>query len=247
LIFLSIGIPMNKISTIVTCLLICFFAAPAFCQDPDPCLKLKDTAASITQFTRESIFVSALNSIRRVAVDGNEHCVGFGRDAGNNIVFTITKGGATSGKVPAVPNAFADLHNHTNDLPPDAGDFFGLADLYATNSLYTRRFVLTRNGIQYALVITDSAALRAFLRRHPPQPPAYPGGPKGFTVSITDEGREMKYRYACTDEMVMAFILEKYAMGVSLFRQDSKGRYRKLITIITSKGGQKAFSMEICP
>ena len=62
-----------------------------------------------------------------------------------------------------------------------------------------------------------------------------------------DEAREMKYQDHCTDEMVMAFILEKYNAGVSLLKQDSNGNFNKIITIVSKDGSRLVFSAGSCP
>jgi hypothetical protein len=148
--------------------------------------------------------------------------------------------------VPTIANAFADLHNHPNNLPPDAGDFYGLVDINKNNTDYKTRFVLTSNGTLYALLVTDSASAFTFNAKHLRQPPAFAGGPPGFTVAITDEAREMKYKYHCTDEMVLAFILEKYNTGVSLLKQNPNGSFNKIITTVFKNGSKLIYSVGSC-
>jgi len=218
-------------------------------QPPDPCEEAKAGAAAATLFTKDSLYHTALANINNgFALDMNEHCISFGKDAANNIIASLTStGGATSGKVPAITNAFADLHNHPNNLPPDAGDFYGLINIHKNNPAYKTRFVVTLNGTVYALLVTDILTALAFIEKNPPQPPAFAGGPPGFPVAITDEMREMKYQYHCTDEMVLAFILEKYHTGVSLLKQDSNGTFNKLITTVLKNSSGLVFSVGSCP
>jgi hypothetical protein len=209
-------------------------------QQPDPCEEAKAGAAAATLFAKDSVFILSLTNIKNAfATNRNEHCVSFGKDAAGKITASpVSGGGATSGKVPAIVNAFADLHNHPNNLPPDAGDFYGLISILKNNPHYKTRIVVTVNGTVYALLVTDIANTLAFIRKHPPQPPAFAGGPPGFPVAITDEAREMKYNHNCTDEMVLALILEKYNTGVSLLKQQSDGGFKKLVTtVIKNKKG----------
>ena len=215
---------------------------------PDPCEAARAGAAVATLTAKDSSFLHAVTQIKNAyQASGNEHCISFGKDAGGNIIASpLSNGSATSGKVPAMPNAFADLHNHPNNLPPDAGDFYGLAQMNMINPGYSTRFALTKDGSLYALLVTDAEALQTFIAKHPPQPPAFKGGPKGFAVAITDEAREMKYNYHCTDEMVLAFILEKYNTGVCLLKQNSTGALNKIITTVTKNGDQLLYSVFNC-
>ncbi len=96
-----------------------------FPQKPDPCEEAKEGAAAATLFARDSLFKAALADIKTAFVsDQYEHCISFGKDVAGNIISSpVSGGGAISGKVPTITNAFADLHNHPNNIPPDAGDF----------------------------------------------------------------------------------------------------------------------------
>lgn len=218
-------------------------------QKPDPCEEAKPGTAAATLFAKDSVFILSLTNIKNAfATNRNEHCVSFGKDASGNIIASpVSGGGATSGKVPAITNAFADLHNHPNNLPPDAGDFYGLTNIHKNNPDYKTRFVVTVNGTVYALLVTELANTLAFIQKHPPQPPAFAGGPPGFPVAITDEARELKYKYNCTDEMVLAFILEKYNTGVSLLKQNSNGAFNKLITTVAKNRKGLVYSVGNCP
>lgn len=217
-------------------------------QLPDPCEAARAGAACATLTAKDSSFLTALTNIKNAYLaNGNEHCISFGKDAGGHIIASpVSNGNATSSKVPAMPNAFADLHNHPNNIPPDAGDFYGLANLNKTNPNYTTRFAVTPDGTLYALLVTDPAALQTFIIKYPPQPPAFKDGPKGFAVAITDEAREMKYRHHCSDEMVLAFILEKYNTGVCLLKQNSQGVFNKIITSVTMNGKELQYSAATC-
>lgn len=217
-------------------------------QKTDPCEEAKTGAVAATLFAKDSLYHVALANIKNAfALDRNEHCISFGKDAANNMIASpVSNGGATSGKVPAIVNAFADLHNHPNNLPPDAGDFYGLINIHKNNPAYKTRLVVTLNGTVYALLVTDIATALAFIEKNPPQPPAFPGGPPGFSVAIVDEMREMKYQYHCTDEMVLAFILEKYNTGVSLLKQSGDGTFNKLITSVSKDGNRQVFSSRSC-
>lgn len=215
---------------------------------PDPCEAARAGAAAATLTAKDSSFLHAVTQVKNAyQANGNEHCISFGKDKDGHIIASpLSNGSATSGKVPAMPNAFADLHNHPNNLPPDAGDFYGLAQLHKINPNYLTRFALTTDGSLYALQVTDAGALQTFIAKYPPQPPAFTGGPKGFAVAITDEAREMKYNRHCTDEMVLAFILEKYNAGVCLLKQNDEGALNTIITKVTQRGDQLLYSVFNC-
>jgi hypothetical protein len=224
------------------------FAGMPISQSPDPCEEAKSGASAATLFAKDSLFHLAVTNIKNAyTLDMKEHCISFGKDAAGNIVASpLLNGSATSGKVPAITNAFADLHNHPNNLPPDAGDFYGLLNIHKNNPAYKTRLVITAAGTVYALLITDIATALEFMDKYPSQPPAFVGGPPGFSVAITDEAREMKYKYHCTDEMVLAFILQKYNTGVSLLKQNSNGVFNKVITTVVKNGSELVFSVGSC-
>jgi hypothetical protein len=218
-------------------------------QKPDPCEEAKNGAATATMFVRDSLYNAALANIKTAfALDKHEHCISFGKDdAGNIISSTLSGGGAISSKVPTITNAFADLHNHPNNIPPDAGDYYGLININKNNAGYKTRFVVTPGGTVYALLVTNIAAALAFTAKYPNQPPAFVGGPPGFPVAIVDESREMKYQHNCTDEMVLAFILEKYNTGVSLLKQHGDGGFKKIITTVTKNSSGLVYNVGDCP
>ncbi len=237
---------INLFSFLFTVIISLLFCSEAFPQKPDRCENIKHAAAAVTLFTKDSLYKLALSEINKVSFDKNEHCISFGKDtAGNMISSAMLGGGATSGKVPAIANAFADLHNHPNNLPPDAGDLYGLINMNKKNPGYKTRFVVTVNGTMYALLVTDTAAAFAFTRKYPPQPPA--GGQPAFPVELVDESREMKYKYDCTDEMVLAFILEKYDTGLSLLKQVSNGIFSKIFTTVSNENGRIVYKAGACP
>lgn len=227
---------------------IIFWGTVPSSQKPDPCEAARAGVAAAGLFAGDSLFNAALINVKHAfALDKDEHCVSFGKDvAGNTIASALLKGAATSGKVPAIASPFADLHNHPNNLPPDAGDFYGLTDMNKNNHNYKTRFVITANGMLYALLVTDTAAVLVFTEKHLRQPPAFTGGPPGFPVDITDEAREMKYRDNCTDEMVLAFILEKYNTGVALLKQNSEGAFKQIITTVTKQHGRLVYRAGGC-
>lgn len=215
----------------------------------DPCEDAKAGADWATGFAKDAVFNAALKNITQAfQSDIKEHAVTFGKDANNNIFSSgIANGSATGATIPNITNAFADLHNHPSNMPPDAGDFYGLIDINRNNNGYDSRFVVTPTGTVYALLVIYPAEATAFNIKYPRQVPAFPGGPPGFPVAIVDEFREIKYRFNSNDEMAMAYILEKYQAGVSLLKQDSNGVFKKLRTVVSVEDGQLIFRADNCP
>lgn len=239
---------MNFSSVLFNLFISLFSGTMSLSQNPDPCEEAKTGAAAATIFAKDSLYQVALADIKTAFVlDKHEHCISFGKDvAGNIIASALSGGGAISGKVPAVANAFADLHNHPNNIPPDAGDLYGLININKNDPGYKTRFVVTPGGTMYALLVTDIAAALTFTTKYPNQPPAFIGGPPGFPVAIVDESREMKYQHNCTDEMVLAFILEKYNTGVALLKQHSDGVFKKIITTVLKKENGLVYNVGSC-
>lgn len=198
-------------------------------------------------FSEKPLFEHALYSIMTAfAADNKEHAMSFGRDTSGRIICAaMTNGEYMSGPVPKITGAFADLHNHPKNIPPDAGDLYGLIDLNKNSGMYAARFVVTANGTLYCLLVTDTAEAAAFNSNYPRQAPAIRNGSPAFPSNIVDEFREMKYGHHCTDEMAMSFILEKYRAGVVLLKQN----YGLLTVLRTTISGDKdhlAFTAGTC-
>lgn len=222
-----------------------FMPAP---QSPDPCADNHVNSKETSVFVKDSIFLLAVSNLTALCkTSANEFCISFGKDTSGAIIASpALKGGSSSGTVPAIAGAFADLHNHQNNLPPDAGDLFSLLYQNKKDPSYKTRFVVTSNGTLYALLVNNMTEALSFIQKHPPQPPAYAGGPFGFTAAITDEGRQMKYLHNCSDEMVLAFILEKYKTGLSLLKQMPGGNFAKLITVLNGEKKENSYSLVLC-
>lgn len=217
-------------------------------QPQDPCEEARAGIHIASVFAQQIHFTKALNNINfAFKQDQKEHGISFGKDSsGKTLVSAILTGGSISGSVPAIANAFADLHNHPNNSPPDAGDFYGLISINKNNPLYTTRYVVAANGIVYALLITNITDALKFTRQFPNQAPAFLGGPPGFPEAIVDETRVLKYQYHCSEEMATAFILEKYNTGVSLLKQQRNGHFIKIITYETNHESGPVFSPGSC-
>jgi hypothetical protein len=215
----------------------------------DPCEEAKAGIDAANALSKTIKFDSALHSIQKAfSADEKEHVVAFGRDNDNNIITSpLKEGKQNTGIVPKVPNAFADLHNHPGNHPPDAGDLYGLLDINKKQSNYDMRFIITQNKTLYALVVTNPAAADSFNVKFPRDLTGCENCSPKFPESIVDEFREMKYGYGCTDEMALAFILEKYNAGISLLKRDSHGNFNKLRTSVTGSETNLIFVPSNCP
>lgn len=172
----------------------------------------------VSNFVKDSVFINSVQRIKNVAgLNPVEYCIAFGKDSSSGYITSIiTEGNYSSGSVPALAGAFTDLHNHINDLPPDAGDLYGLLSICKRNPRYNTRFVITANGILYALVIVNREAAISFIERFPAQKPVSPGLQPAFPEKIVDEFRKQKYLDLKTDDQAFNYILKKYNTGVLL-------------------------------
>jgi len=197
---------------------------------PDPCAEAQTGSTNAKNFSQNGKFITVKGSIISAASDGKEHGVTFGKDANGNITNSnISTGSAISGTVPNWQNAFADLHNHLDPSPPSNGDIYGFIDRVNSNNNFETRYILTSSGTMYALVITDLNKANVFNSNFPRVP--NPGFSPDFPEHIVDEINEMKGLYGATEEMALAFIMEKYDMGVALLKQDSDGNFKRLNTV----------------
>lgn len=102
------------------------------------------------------------------------------------------------------------------------------------------------NGTVYALVLTNLQAADSFKIKYA-KDPGIDGKSPDFPEDLKNEFNEMKGFYYATDEMAMAFILQKYNAGVALLKQDSDGNFKALNTKqITDNNGDKAFEANNC-
>lgn len=214
----------------------------------DPCEEARASAEAATVLSKTNAFGAALTEIQTAFLNvRKEHAVAFGKDSGNNVIISnVNAGGQNNGKVPRISNAFADLHNHPGNHPPDAGDLYGLIDICRKQNDYNTRFIVTQNKVIYALVVINTAAADSFNVKYPRDLSGCSGCSPKFPEAIVDEFREMKYAHGCTDEMALAFILEKYHTGVSLLKLNSNGIFNKLRTSLSRNGTNLYFTPNNC-
>lgn len=214
----------------------------------DPCAEQTSVEMIVNRFSKAAIFQSTLQALMlKVGSDPTtEYITAFGKAAGGDTIASAIVGGNTSnGYVPTVENAFADLHTHPRSTPPSSGDLYGLLQKFNSGKDYDMRFVVTAQGAIYALVVGDSAQARVFSQRYPYQ--QTPGYSPLFPDNLLQEYREYLYRHGAPEELVMAFILEKYKTGVVLLRQVSSGKFAVINVKVKRVGEELVFALRNCP
>jgi hypothetical protein len=233
----------------VTIILACNHADSAHkdSKSQDPCTEAQEAVNNATGFSQSNIYSTAKANIQvAFSKDSLEHAISFGKDAnGNNIISPISTGSGHSSELGTVTNMFADIHNHPKGTPPSSGDLYGFISKAAENTLYETRYIVTTSGSVYALVIIDLKIARDFVTKYPKV--SNPGYQPAFPDSLVDEFNKLKAFHAATDEMAMAFILEKYNAGVALLKQDEKGNFMRINTKeATDPNGLKIYVAENC-
>lgn len=215
--------------------------------ETDPCAEIQSRANKATVFSQSNIYSTAKANIQAAfKKDGLEHAVSFGEDAnGNEIISAMSTGTGHSSGIGSVTNMFADLHNHPKGTPPSSGDLYGFINKTSESGLYETRYIVTTGGSVYAFVIIDLQVAQDFVTKYPKV--SNPGYQPGFPDSLVDEFNRVKAVYATSDEMAMAFILEKYNAGVALLKQDDNGIFRRLNTKeVTDSNGLKKYVANNC-
>jgi hypothetical protein len=159
-----------------------------------PCDLTQSAPDKAIRFAGTAEFTKALSLLlENVAVAPlQEHIVAFGEDSSGQVLRSaVSTGSLSSGLVPEVTKAFADLHNHPKNTPPSSGDLYGLLEKVRRSSNYNSRYVITSSGRLYVLVVTDTIAAAAFLRTYPPQ--KLKGFSPLFPDDLLNEFREIKF------------------------------------------------------
>ena len=209
-------------------------------------------AYRVSNLCLSSIYGDAKTSIL-AANQTVENSVTFGTSAsGNYTASTITSCNSPSTCTvnTSWPGAFADLHNHPNNLPPSPGDLYGLITINNHYVNYNTRIVLTQDGSVYALVLLNLAEANSFIVNYPSEDFGF--GPD-FPNEIFNKFQSVKMAFMLqgfsniiSEERAMAFVLTKFNTGFALLKQDSFGNFKRLITIENTYHGQTFFSANNC-
>ncbi|MCF3111881.1 hypothetical protein LL912_24040 [Niabella sp. CC-SYL272] len=217
------------------------------------CADAKTAAEKATLFSKQQPYRNALAAVIRAATDQKEHAVSFGCISTDSILYSaVSNGAVNTAIVPAIINRFADLHNHPENRPPSSGDLYQFIDqAIASNGEY-QKFVVLPNGTQYALVLVNIEAAKAFNTRFPrvrgirdnlAQMQYQPTFPK----SLVDEVNQLKGWNGATEEAAMTYLLQKYDAGVALLKKTTDGNFRKVYTVEQQqKDGTPTYTAYTC-
>jgi hypothetical protein len=217
------------------------------------CEAPRNGIAAANLLSGDSSFSIAKTSIQKAGADKHEHSITFGRDSNHNIsISPIINGDVSNGSVCSDwPGAFADIHNHTNDQPPSAGDLYYLVRLNNKNQLYNSRFVVTKEGAVYVLFVYDLKLANDFLTKHPvDQTPGFsPRFPEPMFEDVDKasayfEGKGIDRLTA--QERALALVLAKYKSGVILLKQVSIGNFLSVQTEEKDSGGRIVYVVHNC-
>lgn len=201
----------------------------------------------------DSSFSLAKTSIQKAGTDKHEHSITFGRDTNGKLsISPIINGDSSNGSVrPDWPGAFADIHNHTNDQPPSAGDLYYLVKLNNKNQLYNTRFVETLNGTIYALYVYDLKLANDFVTKYPLE--QTPGFSPRFPEPIFDDVDKVSTYFEgkgidrlTARERALALALAQYKSGVVLLKQISTGDFVSIQIQESTKGGMIFYVARNC-
>lgn len=222
----------------------------------DPCEKAKSGVAKANEIAKNQKFNNAKNNILKAYNDqktnngkGEENGVAFGSNTKNGAleateVQYIGENGGSLSNPYAYP--IADMHNHTGYTPPSAGDVYRLMKFHLQHDSFRTRYAVTPDGTMYALVVTDTEALKQFLQKYPPHQ-VDPNISPNFPKKILDEIVEIELK-TNSEAAALSYILEEYNAGISLAQTDSNGRIRKINTTKTSNAnGSVSYTNPLCP
>jgi hypothetical protein len=210
----------------------------------DPCT----TGDIVTSLSQSKVYLAALNNVKS-ANPTIEHSITLGRDASGNITQAPMNNG---GPVKVETNtswadAFGAIHNHPNNTTISAGDIYSAVTLNSNNSNFTTTFVYT-DGEIYAAVVTDLTAAQAFVAAYPADirtgyNPEFPDFIYNQLIDLRSKmGESISGR-----TMAMAFILDKFNVGITFLKQDSSGRFNPLqIKEIPRSNGTLAYILTPC-
>lgn len=221
-------------------------------NDGDPCAEAQLASNATTTLSQVPVYINAQNNIEQ-ANQNVENSITFGKNSNGE----ITASPMISCTDPSTctvnsnwPGAFADLHNHTNNLPPSPGDMYNLIGINNNHSAYNTRLVLTPNGSLYALVIIDLNKANSFISANPPVNNGF-GPDFSLTIylsfdQVVDQFRQQGLSPLISEERAMAYILDKYNTGIVLLKQDSNGNFKRLKTDEATVNGNTIYTAQNC-
>ncbi|WP_236900613.1 hypothetical protein [Elizabethkingia ursingii] len=208
----------------------------------DPCSKAKRASANAnTLWKNPAIREKALDKLDNLKTDRIEHAVGVGRDAnGNPTTSAITSGTSDQVNVESPPGDYvfnAHTHPELNDTPHSGPDLYNVLENILKSPSFVGSFVINSSGTTYGIFVNDRDAVIEFLRKYPRQDNL---GRKEFNTS-NDIGRDYNNirdsfssgrspsnglsEQTAGMEAALAYVMDKYNMGVSLLKADKNGNF----------------------
>ena len=213
----------------------------------DPCSKAKAPAEKATNDYKNP----AVQDAKKAVQDGyNSDPTGnkseyttMINEEGGKLEKGTTYGGYNSSNVQGgvISTTVADIHNHNDEFPPSPGDVYGVMKAFNYYQKFRTRYVYTQGGEEYAIVVTDPAALQNFYQTFPPN--VTQGETRiytNFPGNLFNEWAEIVQQYGNNllgNEIALAQILNKYNAGVAVTKKDkTTGDFKKLNVTENSDG-----------
>ena len=217
-------------------------------QDPhdppgDPCAEKRKRDSIAGALLEKNGIEESMDSLGSdVATNSNEKIFSFGRDANGNYRSTpIETGTDVSGLMAATDPEFTvwgGAHTHTSNgySAFSVGDLYALYDANQINPYFQYMIVLAYNNDKYSLTITDKDAFTAFVSSHSKQD-TYDADAVDW-VTNSDIGADFAYAYQNLREQhfspnkahegAMAYVMEKYNMGLGFSKADANGDFQQI-------------------
>ncbi|GAA4158333.1 hypothetical protein GCM10022217_19490 [Chryseobacterium ginsenosidimutans] len=223
-----------------------------FIDVTDPCNILKNDLLLAKQIINKTNIKAQNNAMTATIVnDDNEKGFSFGKDSnGVYQVSSVIELGVNGGSIPLTGLGFVaegDFHNHNGPTappcpsPPDMYDMF---TAHVALPSYFIRFVNGSDGSMYALTINSESNMDQFIQDHPKDtsvdlyhPTNNPNGNNFWkdNSDIHEDFMKVAQYFVNKDETQsnayaygMAYITQKYNMGMVISQKDSSGNFRPL-------------------
>ncbi|WP_264551734.1 hypothetical protein [Flavobacterium sp. N2038] len=210
----------------------------------DPCT----VSATTSNTFQNSNFPSAKSSILN-AGGGIEHSITFGKDTNNQITQAPMRngGGYAVATNTTWPGAFAAMHNHIENSPISSGDIYASIELNVTNSNFRTSFIVLPDGSVYAIVVNNLELAKIFLAAYPAD--VKPGYNPEFPDYLFNQMQDLVTNMGSSVDgrtRAMAYILTKYASGLTIMKQDNNQNFVPYKTEMTIPNGERIYTPKFC-
>lgn len=243
----------------------------------DPCEKAKTPVNNVNNILHATTISSEINALKGYAANNHYEYGSAIVSTGSSIIAqdpysnnNSEDPGSVSIIVPSIGDYLAAAHTHPRLPPPSVRDLYSTLGYAKNYPTFQASYIVTKDGTIYAFVITDREKALAFLTAYP------------FSDNTTDEGRIFNIKntvgidfneiynnymtgrllpYSGPEneqndglESALAYVLDKYDLGITIAKTDSKGDLKPLRPIsfeyiIPSSGGKKiiGYKARLCP